>query len=216
MIRSLLIVGVLFVYTADTFANDGCCCPECGTKTCIAKPVTKKVKKTVFNVEKKDICIPKFRFPWQMKKNTAGSAGCDASCDSSNGACGSSECGCAPKCGRVITVKVLKKKSIECEKCGYEWEITTVESVPCDSCQTGFGLGGLGLRGRASANCDSSAACDSSYFQGSNVQTTPSPTKQGAPANSVLKQMDKLPAVPPAVPKTNATNAVPITPTPTK
>jgi hypothetical protein len=113
-----------------------------------------------------------------MKKNTVGTAGCDASCDSSSGACGSSECGCAPKCGRVITVKVLKKKSVECEKCGYEWEITTVESVPCNSCQVGFGLGGLGLRGRAAANCDSSGACDSSYLQGSNaVPVIPIPTK---------------------------------------
>lgn len=210
MFRSLLIVGVLFVYTADTFANDGCCCPECGTKTCIAKPVTKKVKKTVFNVEKKDICIPKFRFPWQMKKNNAATAGCDSSCDSSNGACGKSDCGCAPKCGRVITVKVLKKKSIECEKCGYEWEITTVESVPCDTCQTGFRRG-IGMRGRA-ANCDSSAACDSSYFNGSNVQVTPQATQQPATQNSVIKKMDKLPAAP----KTPATNAAPVKPIPMK
>ena len=67
-IRSLLLIGLFLLHGAQVIADDGCCsCPECGHKVCIAKPVTKTTKKTVFNVEKKDICIPRFRFPWQMR-----------------------------------------------------------------------------------------------------------------------------------------------------
>lgn len=161
-IRSLILFGIVLLHGVETFANDGCCsCPECGAKVCIAKPVTKKVKKTVFAVEKKDICIPKIRFPWQIKKNQCGAGSCCQSGCDSQGACGSADCGCAPKCGRVKTVKVLKKKSIECEKCGYEWEIKTVESVPCNTCRPGLGFG----RRTGGAACDTS--CDQSYFAGS-------------------------------------------------
>lgn len=146
MFRHLLLIGMLTLVSAKSMAQEkGCCdCPDCGHKVCIAKPTTTKVSKTVYSVEKKDVCIPRFRFPWQIKSGCNGS-NCDASCDSQGG-----ECGCAPRCGRVRTVKVLKKKKIECEKCGYKWEITTVESTPCCDSLTSR---------RGKACCDSS--CDS-------------------------------------------------------
>lgn len=187
-IRSLLMIGILLLHGAAAYAEDGCCsCPECGAKVCVAKPVTKSVKKTVYSVEKKDICIPRFRFPWQMKKGCGGACdanGCDSSCDSAGCGNGCNDCGCPPKCGRVKTVKVLKKKSIECKKCGYEWEIRTVESVPCEACGPGRGLGlrgGFKARICDSNSCDSGAgnsgACDASYFN-------EAPQKDAAPAKN--------------------------------
>ena len=174
--------GIVLLHGVEVFADDGCCnCPQCGNKICVAKPVTKTEKKTVFAVEKKEICIPKVRFPWQIKRsacgNGCGNGCCDKGCDASGKGTGAglgSCADCAPKCGRVRTVKVLKKKSIECKKCGYEWEIKTVESVPCNTC----GVGGL-LSSRAKAcdnGCDKSGkqACDSSYFKDS-----PKPVKEG-------------------------------------
>ena len=138
MIRNIFLIAILAMLAGKAVAQkDGCCdCPECGHKVCVVKAENKKVKKTVFAVEKKDICIPRFRFPWQPKPNVCGPQ-CDSNCDSSAG------CGCASgRCGRVRTVKVLKKKSIECDKCGYKWEVMTVASQPC---------GGKGCAGKGQA-----------------------------------------------------------------
>jgi hypothetical protein len=80
-----------------------CCetCPQCDNKVCVPTPETTKVKKYCWEIECKDICIPKFKWPW--------------------------ECCCdAPECGQVKTVKVLKKVEYECEECGYKWEIKSV------------------------------------------------------------------------------------------
>lgn len=75
-------------------------CPQCASKVCVPIPEKGKENRYCWKVEYKDICIPKFRWPWQM-------------------------C-CAPECGKVRTVKVLKKVEYECEHCGYQWEIKTV------------------------------------------------------------------------------------------
>lgn len=79
-------------------------CPSCN-HTCKPEYITKKVKKTTYEVECKQICIPAVTFPWQ-------------------------KC-CEPRCGKVITVKKLKKVSYQCERCGCKWKI---EPCGCDSC----------------------------------------------------------------------------------
>jgi len=73
------------------------CCPDCGHKVCQPITETVKEKKHCWDVECKDICIPKAKWPWE-------------SC-------------CEPKCARVKTIKVLKKVEYECEKCGTKWEV---------------------------------------------------------------------------------------------
>ena len=78
-----------------------------GCKTCRMHVETLKVKKHCYYIECKDICIPPVRFPWQ-------------------------KC-CDLKCGKIKTVRVLKKHNYTCEKCGYKW---TVE-CNCDSCSSG-------------------------------------------------------------------------------
>jgi len=52
-------------------------------------------------------CIPPVRFPWQ-------------------------KC-CELKCGKIKTVRVLKKHEYTCEKCGYKWDIENL----CGACPTG-------------------------------------------------------------------------------
>lgn len=79
-------------------------CPSC-RHICRAYPVTNKIKKSYFEVSCKQICIPAITFPWQ-------------------------KC-CEPRCGKVITVKTLKKVSYSCERCGYKWKI---EPCGCGSC----------------------------------------------------------------------------------
>lgn len=86
-------------------------CPECGCKTCVPTPETKKVKKHCWEVDCKDVCIPKFKWPWEP-------------------------CCSEPRCGRVRSVKVLIKKEYECEECGYKW---TVQCV--DDCGPAIGKG---------------------------------------------------------------------------
>jgi hypothetical protein len=83
------------------------CCPECGHKACCPVPVTLKEKKHCYQCECKDICIPGIKSPF-------------------------APCCEPPKCGRVRTIKVLKKIEYECEKCGYQWD---VKSVGCDCCK---------------------------------------------------------------------------------
>jgi len=83
------------------------CCESQGCKTCRLHVETLKVKKHCFHVECKEICIPPVRFPWQ-------------------------KC-CELKCGKIKTVRVLKKNEYTCEKCGYKW---TVE-CQCGSCSSG-------------------------------------------------------------------------------
>lgn len=84
-------------------------CNRCsqGCKTCRLYVETLKVKKHCYFFECKDVCIPPVRFPWQ-------------------------KC-CDLKCGKVKTVRVLKKHEWKCDKCGYKW---TVEDL-CGSCNSG-------------------------------------------------------------------------------
>ena len=99
--------AMLTMWIANASAED-CDCPQCGVKICVAEAEKTKVKKTTFSVEEKDVCIPRFNWPWQKS--------------------------CPPKCGHVRTVCVLKKGSRECESCGYKWEFTTVPAAPSPSC----------------------------------------------------------------------------------
>ena len=67
MVRHLVLITLFSLMAGKAIAEDrGCCdCPDCGNKVCIGKAVPKKESKTVYAIEKKDICIPKIRFPWQ-------------------------------------------------------------------------------------------------------------------------------------------------------
>ena len=92
-------------------------CPDSSNKVCEAVPVTKSVKTSVYEVESKEICIPAYRFSFSLGKL----------CGSKCGAKDEKNCGRdadAKKCGRVKTVKVLKKVDGKTgEKCTYEWKI---------------------------------------------------------------------------------------------
>lgn len=77
-------------------------------KICCPQLETKTIEKSSFEIECKDICIPAVRFPW-------------------------SKC-CEPRCGRVRTVRVLKKKTIKLEQCGYEWKIQGGCATGCGQC----------------------------------------------------------------------------------
>jgi hypothetical protein len=99
-IRFLWAIGwaALLVPAAATLAGgQGHACPECGCAICRPVETMLKEKKHCWEVECKQICVPAARWPWE-------------------------KC-CEPRCGKVKTVKVLKKVEFECEKCGYKWEI---------------------------------------------------------------------------------------------
>ena len=116
--RMLLVGAVLFSWTTSASAeyfgegcDDGCAtCPQCDT-CCQLNVDEDKEKKHCWNVEYKEICIPRVVFPWQK------------SC-------------CAPYANngaKVKTVRVLKKHSYECPTCKYSW--TPVDTGCCsDGC----------------------------------------------------------------------------------
>jgi hypothetical protein len=92
-------------------------CPDSSNKVCEAVPVTKSVKKSAYEVECKEICIPSYTFSFSLGKL------CGLKCDTKDEKnCGRE--GQPKKCGRVKTVKVLKKVDGKAgEKCTYEWKI---------------------------------------------------------------------------------------------
>ncbi len=77
-------------------------CPNC-CKTCVGLPERVKIEKECWEVECKEICIPQITFPWE-------------------------KCCAAPRCGKVISVKTLKRHQYECEGCGYKW---SWDKTPC-------------------------------------------------------------------------------------
>lgn len=100
---ALFVVGC--VASISVWAGDRTCnsCPKCQYKVCEPSPEVKQEKKTTYDFECKEICIPGIRWPWQP-------------------------C-CEPSCGKVRTVKVLKKYEQVCEKCGTKWTVT--DCGPC-------------------------------------------------------------------------------------
>ena len=99
----LLTLGLGYASVLMAGGHHGChCCPECDNPVCQPTPVTVKVSKHCWEVECKQICIPAFKGPW-------------------------APCCEEPKCGRVRTVKILKKVPYECEKCGYKWEVKCLD-----------------------------------------------------------------------------------------
>jgi hypothetical protein len=95
--------------TALAYAGGHCnSCPDCGNKVCVPSVDKKKEKKHCWDVDCKDICIPKARWPW--------------------------ECCCEPQCARVKTIKVLKRVEYECDKCGTKWDVLSTSCSDCPSC----------------------------------------------------------------------------------
>ena len=85
----------------------GHCCPECHA-ICVPTPEQQTEKKHCWQVECRAVCIPAIKWPWQP-------------------------CCEEPKCGKVRTVKVLKKVEYQCEHCGYKWEVRSAGCQCIDS-----------------------------------------------------------------------------------
>lgn len=104
--RSIAAVALLTIIAGNGLAGRGhFCCPDCGCTVCVPEPTLLKTKQHCFEVECKDICIPAVRGP------------CAPCCQE-------------PACGRVRTVKVLKKVEYECQHCGYKWQVQKICDQP--------------------------------------------------------------------------------------
>lgn len=145
-LKTTLVLAALAFLTQVAYAD--CCCPSCGEKACRLEVKTESVKKHCYKVECKEICIPKIKFCWPWQRG--GKAGCgdgnctDAGCTGDCTAASCTDSGCidgncsscrdTARCGKVKTVKVLKKVDYECKKCGYEWKIYDVGCTSRDGC----------------------------------------------------------------------------------
>lgn len=123
-IRIIFAITVLLLVSQFTWAGEKSSsdkgkkfCPDSSHKVCESVPVTKSVKKSCYEVECKEICIPAYRFSFSWGKH------CSSKCAAKD----HKNCGrdaCARKHGRVKTVKVLKKVDGKVgEKCTYAWKI---------------------------------------------------------------------------------------------
>jgi len=104
----VLVFALVNLYNVAAFGAERECAAPCIPlpKTCCVTMEMQKVTKSCWEIEHREVCIPAIRFPW-------------------------SKC-CEPRCGRVRTVHVLKKKEWECQQPKYVWK--PVPCTPCDSC----------------------------------------------------------------------------------
>lgn len=114
----MIALTLAIAVTSPTFAGDnglrggkkaghrGVFCPHCG-EACYPTVTKGKETRHYFEVEAKEICIPKVRFPWEAgaKGKVGGKDGC-----------------ATPKCGHLKTVHVLVKQEYECSVCKYSWD----------------------------------------------------------------------------------------------
>ena len=86
-------------------------CPNC-CHECVFSAEKAKETKNCYEVECKEICIPRIVFPWQKCGCGKGSKGCGdgkgSCCGHNNGA-------------RTKSVRVLVKYAYECSVCAYKW-----------------------------------------------------------------------------------------------
>ena len=154
-IATLLVLAVL-IPAGAVFATHGHghhCNKKCAKcpkgESCELDVSEEKEKKTCFEVEQEQICIPRFVFPWQNRKSHCGcrakscAGGCKSSCTSCTkpgGDCaGSGKCGPVNHNGACIrTVNKLKKSSSgESSKCTYEWSVDDGGKGSKHSCSDG-------------------------------------------------------------------------------
>ena len=123
LLITMLLIAVPMTASAQDCVTCTQACTSCSNKVCCTYAKPAKEEKHCWEVECKEICIPAFRWPWEIKQAKNASCtngGCDAAhCD--GGACNGCNGGCGPiKCGKVIVVAKLKKVTYECDTCEYE------------------------------------------------------------------------------------------------
>ncbi|QDU79345.1 hypothetical protein Pla110_10530 [Polystyrenella longa] len=121
-------LGLLGFASTEGYADPGSLKPagSCDTpcsgcsKILICCPSTtiEKEKKTCFEVECEHICVPQVNFSW--KQLCALACGLADPCEPA-----------APACGKIITVKKLKKENYEVDKVVYKWEIKETHQLGC-------------------------------------------------------------------------------------
>ena len=88
-------------------------CPNCHN-TCTLSVEKGTVKRECYEVECKQICIPRVTFPWQKKT-------CCSACGGKGCRDGKSGCCAAHTCAKAKSVRVLKKYEYECPACKFHW-----------------------------------------------------------------------------------------------
>ncbi len=76
-------------------------CPQCNEEVCVLKCEQGTQDVSCYEIDYKTVCIPKVNPPWRRN--------------------------CQPQCAEARSVKVLKKKSVECPACKYSWEVVKPE-----------------------------------------------------------------------------------------
>ena len=114
--RMLIAVALMGLPASTALADHHQHCEGCRKmkKVCEYKLEKKKGKKTYFEIECKEVCIPRARiiWPWQKK----------------------SYCEEKPRCGRVRVVRKLVKKSHPIETCVYKGEVVHLCNECADDC----------------------------------------------------------------------------------
>ena len=128
-----LLLAVCAVLILPAWAMAQCdCCPECGTEIAVGLLKKTKEKVKVYEVEQKEIVVPKICMPkplFNLKQQICNLIGKPCCPGKPCGPCEIEDCPKHVRNGCIKTIKVLKKKTVECTACAYEWEITDIEKV---------------------------------------------------------------------------------------
>ncbi|WP_417748521.1 hypothetical protein [Rosistilla oblonga] len=110
IIGAMLFGGLTTIQFTGTARAANCQCGLCADDCACCTLKVDKVdeKKTAWEVECKQVCIPKVVFPWQKRCNPC----------ANNGAC-------------VRTVRVLKKKEYKCPKLEFTWTPKMIGGCGC-------------------------------------------------------------------------------------
>jgi len=126
-----LAIAVAFIFTAS---SDAQCvnCPDCGQKVAVGFLKKTENKKTVYEVSNEEIAVPNICMPRpliNMKAQVCNLFGRKCCPGEPCGGNKIEECPKHVRGGQVRVVRVLKKSSVKCDACAYEWEVTEAHKV---------------------------------------------------------------------------------------
>ncbi len=101
---------------------------ECGRDVCCLKMEQEQVTKHCWDVECKKICVPPITFPWEGSGLSL-FKGFGKSCSCKEGRC--PKC-TTRRCGKVRSIRVLKREQYEVTKCQCKWEVRRLPACRCD------------------------------------------------------------------------------------
>lgn len=127
-----LFLAIAIAFVTPIMALGQCACPECGNEVAVGLLKKGKDSVKVYSVKCEKIAVPDICMPrplFNLKKQICNLFGKKCTPGAPCGDCEIKDCPKQVRQGKIRFIKVLKKETVECNKCSYKWEVTSVEKV---------------------------------------------------------------------------------------